>query len=228
MTALIAAAAFFVLLHLLVSGTALRGVLVGAMKEGPYMGLFSLASVGGIVWLSMAYGDARGLGPVYWDLGPGARHAGLLIMLLALLLVVPGLLTPNPTSVKQEGALDKPDAVKGMLRITRHPFLWGVSIWAAGHLLSNGDLPSVILFGSILALGVFGTVSIDAKRKKALGAKWDAFAAQTSNIPFGAILTGRQKLSLGEIGWWRLALAVAIWAGLLWAHPMLFGVSPLA
>jgi uncharacterized membrane protein len=228
MTALIAAATFFVLLHLLVSGTALRGALVGVLKEGPYMGLFSLASVGGIVWLSMAYGDARGLGPVYWDLGPGARHAGLLIMLLALLLVVPGLLTPNPTSVKQEGALDKPDAVKGMLRITRHPFLWGVSIWALGHLLSNGDLPSVILFGSMMALGVFGTVSIDAKRKKALGAKWDAFAAQTSNIPFGAILTGRQKLSLGEIGWWRLALAVAIWAGLLWAHPMLFGVSPLA
>jgi uncharacterized membrane protein len=228
MTALIAAAIFFVLLHLLVSGTALRGALVGVLKEGPYMGLFSLASVGGIVWLSMAYGDARGLGPVYWDLGPGARHAGLLIMLLALLLVVPGLLTPNPTSVKQEGALDKPDAVKGMLRITRHPFLWGVSIWALGHLLSNGDLPSVILFGSMMALGVFGTVSIDAKRKKALGAKWDAFAAQTSNIPFGAILTGRQKLSLGEIGWWRLALAVAIWAGLLWAHPMLFGVSPLA
>jgi uncharacterized membrane protein len=228
MTALIAAATFFVLLHLLVSGTALRGALVGVLKEGPYMGLFSLASVGGIVWLSMAYGDAKGLGPVYWDLGPSARHAGLLIMLLALLLVVPGLLTPNPTSVKQEGALDKPDAVKGMLRITRHPFLWGVSIWALGHLLSNGDLPSVILFGSMMALGVFGTVSIDAKRKKALGAKWDAFAAQTSNIPFGAILTGRQKLSLGEIGWWRLALAVAIWAGLLWAHPMLFGVSPLA
>ncbi len=96
MTALIAAAVLFVLLHLLVSGTVLRGVLVGAIKEGPYMGLFSLASVGGIVWLSMAYGDARGLGPIYWDLGPGARHAGLLIMLLALLLVVPGLLTPNP------------------------------------------------------------------------------------------------------------------------------------
>lgn len=228
MTALIAAAAFFVLLHLLVSGTALRGALVGAIKEGPYMGLFSLASVGGIVWLSMAYGDARGLGPVYWDLGPGARHAGLLIMLLALLLIVPGLTTPNPTSVKQEGTLDKPDAVKGMLRITRHPFLWGVAIWALGHLLSNGDLPSVILFGSMLALGVFGTVSIDAKRRKALGAKWDAFAAQTSNVPFGAVLSGRQKLSLGEIGWWRLALAVAIWAALLWAHPLLFGVSPLA
>jgi uncharacterized membrane protein len=227
MTSLIAAAAFFVLLHLLVSGTALRGVLVGAIKEGPYMGLFSLASLGGIVWLSMAYGQAKGAGPVFWDLGAGARHGGLLIMLLALLLLVPGLLTPNPTSVKQEGALDRPDSVKGMLRVTRHPFLWGVAVWAVGHLLANGDLPSVILFGALLALALLGGPSIDAKRRKTLGAKYDAFVAQTSNVPFAAILAGKQKLSLGEIGWWRLLLAVVVWAALLWAHPMLFGVAPL-
>jgi uncharacterized membrane protein len=228
MTVLISAAAFFVLLHLLVSGTGLRAVIVGVIGEGAYMGLFSLASVAGIVWLSMAYGGARGEGEVFWGAATGARHGAVAIMLLALLLIVPGLLTPNPTSVKQEGALDKPDAVKGMLRITRHPFLWGVAIWAAGHLLVNGDTPSLILFGAMLALAVFGTVSIDAKRKKALGDKWDAFAAQTSNVPFAAILGGKQKLSLGEIGWWRLALALAIWAALIWAHPMLFGGSPLA
>lgn len=226
MTGLIAAAAFFVLLHLLVSGTALRGALVGAIKEGPYMALFSLASVGGIVWLSLAYGQARGGGPVYWDLAAGARHASFLIMLLALLLIVSGLLTPNPTSVKQEGALDRPDAVKGMLRVTRHPFLWGVAVWAVGHLLANGDLPSVILFGSLLLLAVLGGASIDAKRRKALGARYDGFVAQTSNIPFAAILAGKQKLSLGEIGWWRLLLAVMVWAALIWAHPMLFGVDP--
>ncbi|MDP1736344.1 MAG: NnrU family protein [Caulobacter sp.] len=227
MSGLIAAAAFFVLLHLLVSGTALRGVLVGVIKEGPYMGLFSLASLGGIVWLSMAYGQAKGAGPVLWDLGAGARHGGLVIMLLALLLLVPGLLTPNPTSVKQEGALDRPDAVKGMLRVTRHPFLWGVAVWAVGHLLANGDLPSVILFGALLVLALLGGPSIDAKRRKALGAKYDAFVARTSNVPFAAILAGKQKLSLGEIGWWRLLLAVVVWAALLWAHPMLFGVAPL-
>lgn len=227
MSGLIAAAAFFVLLHLLVAGTALRGVLVGAIKEGPYMGLFSLASLGGIVWLSMAYGQARGTGPVLWDLGAGARHGGLLIMLLALLLLVPGLLTPNPTSVKQEGALDRPDAVKGMLRVTRHPFLWGVAVWAVGHLLANGDLPSAILFGALLVLALLGGPSIDAKRRKALGASYEAFVAQTSNVPFAAILAGKQKLSLGEIGWWRLLLAVVVWAALLWAHPMLFGVAPL-
>ncbi len=227
MTALIAAAVFFVLLHLLVSGTALRGAIVTMIGEAAFMGLFSLASVAGLVWLGWAYGQARGTGPVFWDLGAGAKHAAVALALLALLLIVPGLTTPNPTSVKQEGALEKPNAVQGMLRITRHPFLWGVAIWALAHLLANGDLPSVILFGSMLALAVFGPASIDAKRKRALGARWDAFAGQTSGVPFAAILAGKQKLSVGEIGWWRLLLGVVVWAALLFGHPFLFGVNPL-
>jgi len=228
MTSLIAAAAFFVALHLLVSGTRLRGMLVGTMGEGAYMGLFSLASFAGIYWLAVAYGDARGFGETYWDTGAAGRHASLIIQLLAFLLVVLGLLTANPTSVKQEGALARPDVVKGMLRITRHPFLWGVAIWAAGHLLVNGDAPSLLLFGSMLALAVFGTFSIDAKRRRALGATYEAFEAQTSNAPFGAIFAGRQKLSLGEIGWWKILLAIAIWAAVLFVHPIVFGVNPLA
>lgn len=225
MSMLIAAAAVFVLMHLLISGTRLRGALVGVVGEPAYMGLFSLASLGVIVWLSIAYGAAKGAGPVLWDVPEAARWAQAGIQLLALLFVVPGLLTPNPTSVKQEGAVEKP--VTGMLRITRHPFLWGVAIWALGHLLLNGDAPSLILFGSMAVLGVFGTYSIDAKRKAALGAPYEAFMAQTANIPFAAIVQGRQPLRLLEIGWWRLLLAVVVWAALLWGHGMIFGVSAL-
>jgi uncharacterized membrane protein len=102
-----------------------------------------------------------------------------------------------------------------------------VAIWAAGHLLVNGDPASLVLFGTMLLLALFGTASIDAKRRRALGAKWNAFAAQTSNVPFAAIAAGRQRLNLGEIGWWRLLLAVAIWALLAWAHPLLVGVRAL-
>jgi uncharacterized membrane protein len=225
MTMLLTAAAVFVLIHLLISGTRLRGVLVGVVGEPAYMGLFSLASVAVIVWLSMAYGAARGTGPVYWTVPETTRWAQAGIQLLALLFVVPGLLTPNPTSVKQEGAVEKP--VTGMLRITRHPFLWGVVIWAAGHLLLNGDAPSLILFGSMAVLGVFGTYSIDAKRKAALGAPYEDFMARTSNIPFAAIVQSRQPLKILEIGWWRLAAAVVIWATLLWGHGMIFGAGAL-
>jgi uncharacterized membrane protein len=228
MLMLIAAAAVFLLIHFVVSGTRVRDAITGAIGEGPYMGLFSLASVAALVWFGFAYGAARrGPDPVYWSATNATKWVQLGVVLLASLLVVPGLLTPNPTSVRQEGALDKPDAVRGMLRITRHPFLWGVALWAAGHLIVNGDVASLILFGALLVLAIFGTVSIDAKRRRALGEKWDAFAARTSAIPFAAIVQGRQSLKIGEIGWWRLALAVIVWAALVWVHPYAFGASPL-
>lgn len=228
MTTLIVAAAAFLLIHLLISGTRLRDAITGVIGQGPYMGLFALASIGVLIWMGIAFAAARrGLDPVYWGATPTTKWIQLGVTLVAFLLAVPGLLTPNPTSVRQEGTLSRPDAVKGMLRITRHPFLCGVALWAAGHLLVNGDLASLILFGSLLLLAVFGPLSIDAKRRRALGASWDAFAAQTSAVPFAAIAQGRQRLNLGEIGWWRLGLAIVIWAALLWAHPVLFGVSPL-
>jgi uncharacterized membrane protein len=228
-TGLLAAAAFFVLLHLLVSGTRVRDALTGAVGPGPYMGLFALASIVGLAWLIFAFGTARGSpdNAVYWGVTPLTRNLQLALQLVAVLFIVPGLTTPNPTSVRQEGALERPDVVKGMLRITRHPFLWGVAIWAAGHLIVNGDRASLVLFGSMLVLALFGTVSIDAKRRRALGVTWDSFAAQTSNVPFAAILSRRQPLNLGEIGWWRIVLAVVIWAVLAWAHPYLFGVPAL-
>jgi uncharacterized membrane protein len=224
---LIAAAAYFVLIHLLVSGTPLRDALTRRIGEGPYMGLFSLLSVMGLAWLIWAYAEARGVraNEVFWTVRPATRWIQIFLQLAALLLIAPGLTTPNPTSVRQEKALDKPDVVRGMLRITRHPFLWGVVIWAAGHLLVNGDVASIVLFGSLLALGLFGTASIDAKRRRKLGKAWDAFAAQTSNLPFAAIAAGRQRLSVAEIGWWRIALGVLAWAVLGWAHPYLFGVA---
>jgi uncharacterized membrane protein len=229
MTNLIAAAAVFVLIHLLISGTRVRDALVLRIGAGPYMGLFSLASAVVLVWLGFAFGDAR-VSPVneaLWSITPATRHIQLLLQLVAVLFIVVGLTTPNPTSVRQEGALDRPDVVRGMLRVTRHPFLWGVAIWALGHLLVNGEAASLVLFGSMLALAMFGTASIDAKRKRVLGMKWDAFAVQTSNVPFLAIAQGRQRLALGEIGWWRIVLGVAIWAALLWGHPYITGVAAL-
>lgn len=226
---LIAAAAFFLLIHLFVSGTRLRDVLTARIGQGPYMGLFALASLAGLAWLGIAFALARG-GPgdaVLWDATPTTRWIQLGLTLIAFLFIVIGLATPNPTSVRQEGVLERDDAVRGMLRITRHPFLWGVAIWAAGHLMVNGDVASLVLFGSLLILALFGTASIDAKRKRALGEKWNAFAARTSAVPFAAIASNRQSLRPGEIGWRLPLLAVVVWAALLWLHPYAFGVSPL-
>ena len=229
MIMLCAAATVFLLLHLMVSGTKLRDVLVGRLGAGVYSGLFSLASVAGLTWLGFAYAGARGASgdAVFWVGAPATKSIQLALQFVAFLFIVIGLTTRNPTAVGGESALDSPTVVSGMLRVTRHPFLWGVAIWAAGHLLVNGDAASLILFGSMLLLALLGTSSIDRKRKRMLGERWSGFAARTSNPPFAAILAGRQKLALAEIGWWRPVLAIAIYIALIFGHPYAFGVSAL-
>lgn len=229
MTNLIAAAVFFVLLHLLVSGTRVRDGLIARIGQGAYLGLFVVLSFVGLFWLGWGFATARGSieNAVYWGVTPETRWVQLGLQVVAVLFIVIGITTRNPTAVRGEAALDDPNIVKGMLRITRHPFLWGVAIWAGGHLIVNGDRASLILFGSMLVLALFGTTSIDAKRKRAMGAAWDAFASRTSNVPFGAIASGRQTLALGEIGWWRPVAALVVFAALAVGHPHLFGVAAL-
>lgn len=228
MTMLLAAAAVFLAIHFLVSGTRLRDGIVGAIGEGPYMGLFSLASLGAIIWLVISYNQAQASGndPLLYDLGAGVKHLAMPVVLLAFLIGVPGLFTPNPTSVRQESVATKPDAVKGIVAVTRHPFLWGVAIWSAMHLALNGDEASVILFGTFFILSLLGPLSIEAKRKRKMGAAWDGFAARTSNVPFAAVFAGRAKLNWGELLDWRMAVAAVLFLVVLFAHGRVIGVSP--
>ena len=139
-----------------------------------------------------------------------------------------GLSTPNPTAVGAPDLLGRTESVQGIFRITRHPFMWGVGLWAAAHIVANGDLASLVLFASLGALALLGTLLIDRKYAARRGADWQRFAAATSNLPFAAIASGRQRLAFGEIGWWRVGLALAVYALLLALHPWLFGGAPLA
>ena len=228
MAPLIAAALVFLGIHLFISGTRLRDSIVEMLGERAYLGLFSVASIGAIIGLVMAFNAAQASGedPVLYTPWIGFRHLGIPVVALAFVLAVPGLLLPNPTSLKQESAAAKAETVRGVLRITRHPFLWGVAIWSAFHLGANGDEASVILFGTFFLLSLFGTFSIDAKRRRKMGEDWAAFAAKTSNIPLRAMFAGRTRLSVPELLDWRLLIATAAFLGMLFAHAHLFGVSP--
>jgi uncharacterized membrane protein len=99
-----------------------------------------------------------------------------------------------------------------------------VALWAATHLALNGDVASLLLFGSLLLLALIGSLLIDGKRRRAFGPKWERFAAVTSNVPFAAIAGGRNHLHWREIGAWRVFAAIGAWAGMLALHPLLFGV----
>ena len=229
MPMLIAAALVFLGIHLLISGTKVRDAITGSIGEKPYLGLFSLTSLGVIVWLAFSYNHAQASGadPLFYDLGEGMRHAGIPVVALAFLLGVQGLFLKNPTRVQPGGTMTAdPAAVSGVLRITRHPFLWGVVIWSAFHLAANGDEASLIFFGTFFVVAFTGTALIDAKRRGKLGAEWDSFAATTSNVPFAAVIAGRNKLNLAESFGWRFWIAALLFLVILFVHYHLFGVSP--
>lgn len=228
MAMLVTAAVVFLAIHLAIAGTRIRDVLTGAIGEQPYLGLFSLASIGAVAWLAMAYNAAQAAenNPVLYNLGSGIRHLGIPVIAICFWLGVQGLLMPNPTAARQEAAATKEGTVQGVLRITRHPFLWGVVLWSAFHLLANGDRASVVFFGTFFLLALFGTASIDAKRKRKMGQAWTTFAGKTSNIPLGAVLSGRTALNLSECFGWRFWVAGLLFVTTLFAHAHIFGVSP--
>lgn len=224
MGALVAAAAFFVGIHLIVPPTPLRPWLIARLGGRAYTGLFSLVSVVGLAWLGLAYGAA----PVrpLWHV-PGLGHLALIVMPFAWILLVGGLTTANPTAVGGEGRLAADAAPRGFTKITRHPLMWAFALWAFVHLLANGDLASVLLFGPLLFLALFGAVLIDRRRQQENPEAWGRFAAQTSFVPLAALLTGRTRLTMGELGWWRIALGLGLYGLFLMLHPLIVGVPAL-
>lgn len=226
MTELLLYTLLFVGTHLGIAGTPVRAFLVGKIGEGPYLIVYAVISLVTISWMADAYKVAPYVET--WGQLYALQPVALVLMVLAFFLVVVGLTTPSPTLVGAEGLLDKEGAVRGILRITRHPFLMGVALWALTHLVVNGDQAGLILFGAMTVLCVVGAYSIDQKRRAKLGDKWADFARQTSVIPFGAIVQKRNRLALGELGWWRILLALVGFLAMLMFHSRLFGVSPVA
>ncbi len=225
MASLLGAAVFFIGIHVLLSGTELRWRITAKTGEEVFQSIFGLLSLGGIIWLCRAYGRAEYV--ELWGQVQSMRWLALLLMLPAFLLAGLAFTSPNPTAVRGGAWLKESEPAKGIERVTRHPFLWGVVLWSVTHLIYNGDLASMIFFGTFLVLALRGPFSIDRKRKRVHGADWERFAAATSNLPFLAIAQGRNRFVFGEIGWWPILVILVLYAGFLHLHKTLFGVSPL-
>ena len=220
---LLLAAIFFAGIHLGVAGTTIRDRAIAALGQSGYRAVFSIGTVVGLAWLVMAYNRAPYI--VTWGMLEWWKPFAIILMLPASLLVVIGLTTPNPTAIAQENRLAQPP--QGIVRVTRHPFLTGVGLWALVHLIGNGDVASCVFFAVWAVVALAGTVSIDRKRRRLLGAAaWEPFAAQTSIVPFAAIAAGRNRFRPGESGVWRWGAAVIVYVLMLVGHADVVGVSP--
>ncbi len=210
----------FLCLHV-VPSTPLRPALVNTIGERPYLGLFSLASLAGIVWMVLAFKAAPATA-----LWPGLRHLPSAVMPFAFILVVAGGMTPNPTAVGAARLLEREEPARGILRITRHPIMWGIVLWAGVHLLARGELKSTLFFGTFLVLAAAGTVLMDWRKAALHGERWARFAGLTSNLPFLAIAQGRNRFAWREIGIAKVVIALAVFSLFFLFHSWLIGVRP--
>jgi uncharacterized membrane protein len=210
MTNLVIATAAFLATHF-VTSTPLRPALVRAMGEWPYRGVYSLVAFVTLGWMIWAYVAAPR--ELLWS---GWRQITSIVMPLAFVLIACGYWR-NPTMVGADKLLKSDDPARGVIRITRHPIMWGVMLWAAAHMLARGDLKSLVFFGAFVALAAVGTLAMD--RRKRSNPDWPRFAAVTSHIPLVAIAQGRNRLVWREIGWLRPAIGLAAFFAVLAFHP---------
>lgn len=159
------------------------------LGAGPYMGLYSLVSIAGFALIVWGYGAARPA-PILYTPPAFLAHINLLLMVFAMILLAAAYL---PT-----GHIKK--AVK-------HPMLAAVKIWAFGHLLANGELNSVLLFGSFLAYGVIDRIAVKKRGDNGPGPEVAA------NV-------------MGDIGAVAAGL-IAYGAIAFYLHPILFGVQAM-
>lgn len=186
MALLVLGLVLFLGIHLLTAAREARAAVMGRLGEGPYKGLYSLVAAVGLVFVVWGFARYRGNGYIpVWDPPAALRPVSLLLLWFAF--------------VALAAAYAPPGRIKAALR---HPMLVGVKAWALAHLLVNGDLGSLILFGAFLAWAVFDRIAL--KRRGDAGAP-----AVTGPTRGDAIALGVGSLA---------------YAALYWLHPLLIGV----
>ena len=196
MDMLIAGLVIFLGIHALrVWGEGLRGTLL--LRLGPlgFKGAYSIASLAGFYLLIVGYGQAR-LEPVpLWTPPHGMAHATVALMWVSMVMLAAAEIPRN--------------AIKARLR---HPMVLGVKVWALAHILANGTLHDVLLFGGFL---VWAVLSFRAARQRDRAALEAGEIAE--NLPVSGLATIGAVLA-GTAAWAAFILVVHVW---------LIGVAPL-
>lgn len=211
----------FLASHSIPARPALRARLVRLLGEKLYLTIYGAVSTALLVWLIVAARHAPYIS--LWPPTLGLYWVPILVMRLALFLFVGGLLSPNPLSVGFRGASFDP-ARPSIVGITRHPLLWAFALWGLSHVVPNGDLVSVIMFGGFALFALVAMPVVDRRKRRELGPRWEELAAIGPALPFA----GRSR----RWAWPRgllpviIVATIAVYAGLLLAHPWLFGPDP--
>lgn len=210
--------------HLVLSSLPVRRPLMARLGERGFQGVYSLVALATFVPLVLTWWGGRHGGGVWWQLRdvPGVTVVSIALGLLGFAMIASAFRQPTPMGMVP-GA---PTRAHGVTRITRHPLFMGVLPWALGHLLVNGWAHDVAFFGGFAVFTLIGCAHQDARRRETDGETLREFFAETSLLPFGAIVAGRTRLAPGELSWAAILVGAGVGYGLYLLHPQLFALGP--
>ncbi|WP_323781687.1 NnrU family protein [Leisingera sp.] len=211
-----AALALFLFSYAIPVRPPVRPWLVRHLGLGGYTIAYSLLSLAILAWLAVAAARAPYAGVLpHWNL---LRWAPLLLMPLACLLAVAGMMRQNPFSFGGLGLRAFDPADPGILAVSRHPLLAAMALWAGAHLLANGDLAHVILFGLFAGFAWIGMGLIDSRTQRRLGqGEWNRLSRNTARLNLA-----RLRPAMLEA-----VPAAAVFLILLILHAPVIGYQPL-
>lgn len=216
---LILAFAAFFLSHSVPVRPPLRPWLVARLGARGFTVVYSVLSLAILAWLIAAAGRAPYV--ALWAWAPWQSWTALAVMLLACLIIALSIGRPNPFSFGGSHNDRFEPQHPGLVRLTRHPLLAALGLWATAHLIANGDLAHVILFGTFAAFAFFGGKLVDRRQRRAMGPNWTKLWSDVAALPLSAALRPGPKTGV------RLACALGLYAALLALHPVVIGVTPL-
>ena len=215
----------FVGMHFLLSWGPIRARLVGLVGVQPFRGIYSLVAIGTFIPMVVVFGRNKHAGSMLWNLRgvPVARGLTWLLMFTAVILLVAGLINPNPAAI----AAPSRNRPTGILKITRHPSFVAFVCFGLGHLLMNGWTGDIIFFSGFAVLGIAGGIHQDRRKLREIGEPYREFLAATSFFPGSALIGRRVKWSRGDMPWTAAVIGIAVATMLVTFHPLMFGGSPL-
>ena len=213
-----AAYVVFFLSHSVPVRPPLRPWLQARLGASGFTMAYSALSLGVLAWLIGAAGRAPQV--TLWDWAPWQVHVPLIVMAPVCLILALSIARPNPFSFGGARNDQFDPARPGIVRWLRHPLLAALALWAAAHIVPNGDLAHVILFGTFTAFALLGGGLIDSRKRREMGPEWQCLQEASKRA------SGLSLYMSGETAV-RLVAGIGLYVLLLWLHPGLFGVSPL-
>ena len=209
--------------HIIGSSVPVRNFFISRIRTLGFKIIYSLVALATFVPLCYVYFNNRHAGYLFYNPGYSVKLLAHFIMLAAIIVLLQALVTANPMTTMAELSGRPVASAQGIQRITRHPQNFAFGLFGLAHLLATPYVGDWIFFGGFIVYGILSSLHQDRRMLAAGSDTVKQFMADTSAVPFAAIIKGKQRLAPGEYYPPALAAAVVLFILLRLVHPMLIG-----